>query len=428
MFCAGDSATRQDLADSAELMLTFGFIDTAQLLYTLFLIRLGFSPARMKDHAEISARAGLRRRSEWLNWPAARHHAPVHSMDIANSELRQIVNLVLDAPPLPEQGAYLATAIPAASNDESVFQGVHHGTCPGDLAWLCEQLYGLLRQQGGDETWQKMAELLAHLRQQVLDQPPFDLRRQTNCPIPILGARAAFNILQRFLLSNFDLAYGPFGSATVFHLAGRMNDAGLGAYFANMAHLIRSGRDVLAVIQRAIGNPFDAAQGLDVMERWSVLLSVHLRGQALHELVDELGDTGLMRAIWGVLSAATREQTAAPDRALLWRIRDCALDNNYWELASHAQQAILNWWPEPVEWIVLGEIEATAGNLHDARQAFLRALSLDPNHHGGRERLAALRGQQFEKFRVIGGFGTAPSRKLLRFHRRNARQANSRGT
>jgi hypothetical protein len=230
-----------------------------------------------------------------------------------------------------------------------------------------------------------------------------------------MAASLAFNGLRSFLASNYDLAYAPFGSPELFHAAARLSDAGLGSYLTNTPRLIRRSRDIFGMTQLAAGKQADGTIARDLLERWSVLFSQHFPNSLLHELLEELGDLGLMRAVWAIYARILRCSDRSRDPGPLWCIRDIGLDNNDVPLALAAQRTIVHSRPNSsIEWIVLGEIEATYGDPNKAMAAFGRGLSIEPDHQGARERLKALQFGTFEQFAITGGFGTSDRRKLVR--------------
>ena len=166
-----------------------------------------------------------------------------------------------------------------------------------------------------------------------------------------------------------------------------------------MPRLVRGSRDLLALIQFAAGRPHR-----ETLERWAVLLSVHMDGGALNDLAHELADLGLVRALWGLLNRAVRaaegdpdgQPRRPPDIGLLWTLRDAGLDNGDLDLAVQAQRHVVRWSSRSAaEHLVLGELEATAGRRQEAEASLLAALRFSPNPgpapQGARDRLLALR-------------------------------------
>ncbi len=412
--CAGGDAPVQDQLDAAELVLAAGLTEAARTLYDVAFVCMGFHAARLRQQYAIIARTGL-----WgpadpdraVPSPAA----PAHQAAAAVAELQHLMATV-DLPPLPPDGAGIAAGHGAASAAEA----------PDPLQRLAARLHALLRQRGGAVTFQRLETVLAQLRAALLDGPGFDAAHHLGAPLDVLCAGVAGGNLRGFLGRHRELAYAPFGSPGLLHAAARLGLGGLGPYVSGTVRLARRSRDLLGLIQLADASPGLQEPGLqepgqDRLERWAVLLSQHWPDPALHDLVHDLADAGLMRATWGVLERAALRLGPAPDPGLLWCLRDAGLDNGDAALAVRAQRLVVRARAgQGNEWIVLGEVEAAAGDHAAAERAFTTGLGIDPGHAVGQQRLAALRAEGAAALAPDGGYGTPLSRKLARLRRREA--------
>jgi hypothetical protein len=214
--------------------------------------------------------------------------------------------------------------------------------------------------------------------------------------------------VRQFLLATHDLVHAlPHGS-TLFDQASRLDPAALGPYFANLRFVIRDARDIFALIEVAGDRP-----AADEVERWCIFLSGFLtHGQTL-DLVDELGDRGMRRALYTLLARIARSSAVEQPRDIVWRIRDAGIDIGDWKLGVDAQTLVVLWTPTDVtERLVLGDLRAGAGDVAGAETAYSQALILEPGGHDAKDRLAGLRDNRAAVPRH--GFGTTPGRLRLR--------------
>jgi hypothetical protein len=411
-----DLSFTQDYVDCAELAAAAGLRDAARHLYQLAFLRRGFAPDQIREQAEIARRTGL-----WGDGGldrAAATDAPAtgFSVDIALTELRQLRSQFAGADAYAEADADgvgaaffehlpLPTPLPIAPESTDM-----HALEASDA------LFRLLRspdEDGGEA----LADLLGQLRHSILDAPARDLVGNID-DIERIASRFVFNSLQQFLHGNYQLGYAPFGSAGLLHASARLAPGGLGSYLTNVRSIIRSSRDIFALIQlasgRASGEPLDIA----AVEHWSVLLAIHLPSSGLLDLVDDLGDHGLRRALAGLLAAAVWRSNIRRDYDVVWRIRDAFIDNGDLELGASAQRVVALWAVNNrIEWTILGEIHATGGDLDRAEAAFAQALEITPREPGVIERITAMRAGLFAPFAIRGGFGTPKARQRVRFAR-----------
>ena len=220
--------------------------------------------------------------------------------------------------------------------------------------------------QGAGDPPTTRGRLFARLLSDVAGAPPFDPTLQDGLALPDLAARLAFNSLRRFAIANAALMAPPFGSPALAAAVATLDDDGLGPYFRHVRHLIQDAPSLLGLIRRAADRAGGAGDA-DRLERWAFLLGARTQDGCKKDLVDDLADRGMLRAIRGLLDLE-RHRDGKPDRSLLWRIRDAGLDTGDAVLAASAQRAIAEGWPaDPVEWIILADIEATVGDVAAVR-------------------------------------------------------------
>ncbi len=418
--CTRDLHAVQDQINCAELLCAGELRDSAQALYNVIFLRLGFGEPGARKHAEIASRTRL-----WTDAKSVRSPIPSisqlgHPFAIAIGELKQIVNSEAGSGFASTREGKVAERLAAPSPEAVRDRTATPAAIGNSVGDLCEQLCKVLRDPLTNRSREELDRLLGRIRNEILSRPPLDLHNHIPA-IPLMAASLAFNSLRSFFLSSYDLAYPPFGSTELFHITARLNGSGLGPYLTNMPQLIRNCRDIFGMIQLAAGTSSDGTVEREILETWSVRLSQYFDGSLLHEFIEELADLGLIRAIWGIYARTVRQSDVFPDLGILWCIRDAGLDNGDVSLALAAQKEVLRWSPySTIEWIVLGEIEGTYGQMEEANASFLRALRIEPAHKGAIERLKALQIGRFERFAINGGFGSSDTRKLLRSNRRRA--------
>lgn len=392
-----DDGSIQDQIDCAELALAAGAADSARLLYDVLFLRTGL----WHDGEPAD--------------PVAREARGDSSIDIAIAELTRLIGHVGDLPGLPVRPIdfvppyAISPASPPAPLPPPPFLPV--------LADRCGELCRLLRAPLAGGAADDLAALLAQLDDHVGGADPIGVGNHIGAPIEQLCAIFAFDRLRGLLLTRRDLFRAPFGSAALFHATARLDPAGLGAYFDNVGRLLRTSRDLFGLIRLAHGDTAEIAP--DSLERWLILLSAYLDKSALLDLIDELADRRLTRAMGAVLGLIGRGTPARRDREFVWRLRDGALDIGDVALAIRAQELAALWSADDrIEWTILGDINGTIGDIPAARRAYARCMTIAPRDPGTRDRLVALRTGQFARYAVVAGFGTAKARQAMRLARR----------
>jgi hypothetical protein len=201
--------------------------------------------------------------------------------------------------------------------------------------------------------------------------------------------------------------------------AGKLHFAALGPYFANVPILLRRAADVFALIDAAS----DGGAVESEIEAWAVLLSIHLRQHELNDLVEELGDRGMLRALGGILLRLMCRGTFWRWDDTVRKIRDVCLDLGAYPLAGVAQHLQALWSRiDPTEWTILGDVRAAGGDAAGAERAYQRALFLQPSEVA-HARLILLR--DGAPVHVAGGYDTPPGRQKLRLARLEAFRQSS---
>lgn len=422
LLCADPSASLQDQLDCAELLDAVGLGGGAQQLRDAAWWPLGVFPVRGTAAGAGRALAG----------PAAGQGptpSSPSSVAAAIAQFRSLVVGVRDLPPLLRDGCSIAGEAPVTGALTGAHPACeeqdHADSGPAASIDLFEHLRAALQQpldppadmSAATAEPGRLDAVLARLQADVLDAPAFEARRHVGADLSLLCAGVVADRLRSFFAGVSDLAYAPFGSPGLFHAAARLDAGGLGPWFANVPRVVRGARDVFALVQLAAAP--DGSADDDALERWSFLLSQHMPDAMLQELVDELADMGLMRAVRGILERRARRPDLRQADLLLRRVRDAGLDEGDLDLALQAQRLVVEGKPaEALEWIALGEVEATAGNRAAAEEAFAAGLRLDPTNGNAARFLEALREGWPEEYWVGSGFGTPLGRKRLRRLRR----------
>lgn len=275
----------------------------------------------------------------------------------------------------------------------------------------CRSLAALLAAPLDADGEAALAGLLAGWRD--LATMPDASETRVDADLPTLLSGFARRELLDFLRRNHDLAYGTCGSARLLHRTARLGQGALGPYLTQIGNVVRSGRDILGLITLAAGD--DALAEIDT---WVVPLATHLRAEDAAELVDELADLGLLRAVANLLDAAV----SRTDRgALLPRLRDALLDLGERTTALRAQRRLVELTPlDAAEWCRLGDLLASENETDEAAAAFDHAFRIAPTDDKIAAHRAAWRNGTFDEFVVTQGFATPRMRQLTRLTRRAA--------
>ncbi len=410
---ARDGAVLQDQIDCAELANAGGLHDVARGLYGLIFLRVGFSPAGLALQREVAERTDL-----WSGVAADGPEAPGaagFSVDIAIDELRQLMRLKPELGPEVDIGAVLPAFPPSPATRD--VPSLDQARSLRDRVAAC--LRRVPEQPAG-----KTCEMICDLADDLVASPAVQLEDHLEAGLDELASVFVLRGLQAFLLPCYDLVKTKTPSTSMLHAASRLDPAALGPYLTNVRFVIRNVRDIFALIDVASGGAATAAE----VECWCVLMSSHLSKAELLELIDELGDRGMVGALRRLLVRTARcSRVERPDDAP-WRIRDAGLDIGDLQLGADAQHLVALWSPtNPLEWRILGDIRATAGDTAGAQSAFERCSQIDPAYTEGKERVTALRLGLFGPFKVTGGYATSPGRRRLRQSRLQAYRTVAQG-
>ena len=371
----------QSHLDAAEIVQATGSPAAARLLCVLAFLRLGFSPAASRHQIAIARRTRLWSTDTVSTWPDGPVVAARFMPGTAIVELRRVMACPV-ALPAPAQ-APAAAARPDVSAD-------------------CEALCDVLRSPATPGTIAALTMLLGRLERDYLDAPFVALADHAGDPPDALIDAFARHSLRQFLQRHHRLAFPPLGSVDLLHEAGRLDPAGLGAFFANVPCVVRGPEDLFGLVHAAAGGIADD----DLLDRWVVILAIHLDPHRLHGLVDLLGDLQGTRALWSILTLAARDDQRRRDHPLMFALRDAGLDMGDMRLAAEAQRIVaIDRRDAVLEWRILGEIHATAGEAGPARRAFAQGLRCDPGDKPTARRIKALDDDTFAPFAVRSGFG-----------------------
>lgn len=264
-----------------------------------------------------------------------------------------------------------------------------------------------------------LATALLALVDDVLALPPLPPNEHLATDLTTIASLLGLHRLRRFLIANRGLLRAEAEGAPLLDAAARLGPAALGPYFTNVPMVIRNARDVFALIDAAGPHPLR-----ETIETWSVLLSTHLRSNQLVDLIDELGDRGMIRALGALLARAARAEGPHYPLDPVWRIRDACLDVGEWAMAADAQQLIALWRAHDAnEWRILAEIRAQMDDAVGVEGALERAMLMCPDDPATIRRMAAWRAGAMPP--ILGGYGTPPGRGRLRRARVEAYRASA---
>ncbi len=395
-----------DLQDAAALALALGYHGVARRLWETTFVIGGFSPAMRRRQRDVARRTGWWKEIAGSNDSAAlgRHRSAIV---LALEEIRALADLPCRARPVPPPSRSVA-----ASDLMEACQAAPAGSEPCIAVDLPTRLFVALGTGDAELVDDIMTEahpLIVAPALSITDvDPGMSLEELANA---VIAGR-----FQAFFRQHHALCWSSIGSAERFTAAARLSDNGLGAYMGNVQKVARSLRDVF-------GLAWMATQGTADLEPWLLALAAPIDRDALVQLADDAGDHGMMEVLEGLLSAERRR--GGGNRELVRVIRDAALDHADLALAGNAQlQLVRSRTADPIEWLALGEIIATAGDEDLAIQAFRQGLAQLPSNPLLRERLAAVQEHRFEAYATRHGFGSSPMRVALRRRRRSARGAD----
>ena len=387
-------ALLQDQIDCALLARACGYEDEARALLMLVFLQQGYAPEAQASRLDLIQRTGL--------WPSAIHPeempqtAASFPVTLALEELRSILRREpADEAPPQQQPVVIPTLRSAFSEPSPVRKKA--------VLRLAEALTGRLANAAPFPPANEAASLL-HGARELLDLQPVAIEEFLGEADHALASIAGLELLRRFVVRIAPLL--DLEQESLIPILG-LSTSALGPYFTNIPHVIRNARDLFALIEAAADHPPSQA----FIERWTLLLSLHLQRKLMIELLDEYGDRGMVHALSILLQRSTASDPGNPPKDMVWTIRDAFLDMGELQLGGQAQELIAYWSPrDPLEWELLSDIRSAADDRDGARDALSYALTLDPNRPAARQRVALL--EAGERAKVFGGFGSAARRPL----------------
>ncbi|MBB5729846.1 tetratricopeptide repeat protein [Sphingomonas prati] len=334
-------------------------------------------------------------------------------LDGFSDDLAAPVDAPLNVPAAIDDLASLPLVDPGATDLPSPADRADHAA----LIQLCRTLIDVLNDPAGDPGAQ-----LAAAHASVISHLPYCLAEHVTDPLPALAERVAFNAVRYFFRLRYDLAYAPLGSSGLFHAVARLSRSGLGPYLGNAARC--SGLALLDLVQRVARDRLEADGDAHLL--WAVRMAPHLGATQRFWLVDALGDAGALPALRALFRSEIRRTALRLHTPIFWSLRDAAIDLGDPVFAADVQRHVAEGVADnAVEWIVLAEVEATVGRATAAIGALGRALSIDPDNHAARDKLAAIEAGRIGDLAVAGGFGSSKDRRLVRFMQRRASSQRS---
>ena len=405
----------QDQLDWAEALLGEGAVNEGRLVLQSAAIQCGFS----SQMAGVLGRLDPRSAPPAATPPATGRRG--NTVELAMSELRALAQAV--GPSIAERVAQAATRATFSPGLHPVAVLARVAPRPSErpLGVLVAELSAWLQapDRGGDD----LAGVLVDGLRGASGLPGPTVRGFAAAPRSLLAEVIALTSLRGFLQASSDLLYAPLGSTRLFHATARLDGAGLGPYVSNIGQIVRRSADMFELAGLAAdASSRDADQGLE--EAWVALMSRGLSDGLLDEVIDDLGDRNAAFALEIILKRLLQAPTGELDMLRLARIRDAALDNLDYTLASHAQRALVEAEPaDSLQLAILGAIDASGGRFKAAENSFVACVAERPEDEDLMARLDAARSRRFERFAITKGFGSPHDRQLYRLRRRSERRA-----
>ena len=337
---ARDGARLQDYIDWAELALASGSTGIARMFYGLIFLHMGFSPKALERQQAINRRTELwvpfPIRSGFFTQPPRRlgsppSSSPGFSVDLAIAELRELMQ---KAPKLGSSLTAPAIVFTAPEEQRPSAFGV------GRLSEICEDVDAALQQVPFLEAGDRLAQTLTTLAVATAELPPIKFEEHAGDSTTLAKLLAVCGI-RKFLFSIDQLLQNSILSGALFQSAGQLDPGGLGPFFSNIRHVIRTARDIFALIDIAS----DGNATISAIQSWCVLFSGQLPTHDTLDLIDELGDRGMNWALAALAARIARAGRGQPEIEVLWRIRDAALDIGDFALGGEAQHLVALWSP-----------------------------------------------------------------------------------
>lgn len=408
----------QDQLDWAEALLHADDVASARMLLQAAAIREGFSRQLAASRASLFDRVGI---AAGRQAPAIADDAGTNTVDRAIAELRMLVRTTapliaesLDRRPPARRGTP-GLHPTAAQRRPAALPSTR------SVAALVDDLYDWLNASPHARDDGRGTAAIDALRAAETDASRFNAAALAGAPAPMLAAAIALQELRFFLRDGGDMLLQPLGSPRLFHALALGDSNGLGPWFGNVGRIARRSADIFQLAR--IAEAEAAAIGIAIDENiWAALLGRALVGGMRQELIDDLGDRDAGFVLRTILDRALSLPVEDIDVPMVMRIRDIGLDNLDYDLAGHAQRAIVRMRPgNMLEVRILAQIDASGGHVLAAQQGFEACLLADPLDPVLPQMIEANRMRRFAPFALDRGFGSPPERQLKRIRLREAR-------
>lgn len=413
----------QEQLDWGEVLLASGDHASARFLVQSAFIRQGFSPQLERARTGLFTAIGLEQAPCALPAPGKPQG---NTVDIAIAELRAfarahgeriVASLLGSAPRRDDKPGLHPTA--------SLARGASLPSSRG-VAELVQQIFSWLRSVPSEQHDDAGVAAIDALRGPEKDPLRWMAAGLAGAAPTMLASAIAIQETRAFLRSHSDLLLPRLGSPALFRAAAAFDSTGLGPYFGNVGQIIRSSANLFELAAIA-SEAADTAHASSAEEVWLALLSRGLSGWLRFDVVDELGDRNASLALTLILERTVAVAADDIDRSLVARIRDAALDNLNYELASSAQQELVNLsHNDMLERRIMGAIQASAGRVAAADQLLSACLKDNPGDQRLRQEVEANQERRYAPFALIKGFGSPRDRQLKRIGARAAARKTAR--
>jgi hypothetical protein len=399
-------AVIQDQIDCAQFASVSGLHSIAETLYGSVALHLGASPVTFALLRQAKQQTQVPPPDGGFSNPAPTGFC----VDVAIEELRRLMALAPQLAAAPDFDALLP---------EPFSMGAQPSPDLGLLADLGNRAAAALREVPIALQQRRLRELLLPLAGEMSVLEPVYIEAHLGLDLPAVIDIFALEQLRRFVMRNIDLIQTESSSAFLDETA-NLHRGALGPYFTNVRLLLRNHRDFSALIDVAAGGQATDEE----FERWALLLSAHLTSHEVADLVDDLGDRGMLPALRRILGRLARTGSAGESFEITRRICDAGLDLEDLRLATDAQRLILRWRPtHSNEWRLLGAIQAAMGEQELARVSFGRALFFQHDNNEAKVDLALL--EAGRPAPIQSGFNSSSAQRRVRRVRLQAFQRNA---
>ena len=414
----------QEQLDWAEVLLGSGDRVSARLLVEGAAIQQGFSPQLEEARAGLFAAVGIDAPPRVRATPDG---TGGNTVDIAIAELRAFAQTHGEA-----FGARVIASVrrvegkPGLHPTAAVARGASLPTRSA-VADLVGQAFDWLRpglSERNDDAG--MAAIDALLGSEI-DPRRWSAAGLAGATLPVVASAVAVQELRAFLRSHSDLLLPKLGAPALLRATAAFGSTGLGPYFGNVGQIVRSSANLFELAAIGVEATGTARDPL-VEQAWVALLSRGLSNWLRYDIIDELGDRNASFALAVILARTVAVASDDVDRSIVARIRDAALDNLDYDLASAAQQKLVTLsHDDRLERRIMGAIQASAGRVAAADQLLSACLRDDPGDERLRLEVEANRERRYAPFALVKGFGSPRDRQLKRLQARAPVRSTMRG-